>query len=126
MIAKLHRINGLELIDQAKASGNHSARLSANTAVKHANNALIAFHEAIRLLPDMTAAIKVKRSGDITLLESGSALNVARENLEIVAAIGIRLQYVTEGLQVALGMLLPPASRGILESEGGERKEPNL
>jgi hypothetical protein len=82
MMAKLHLKNGLELIDLAKADGNEPARLSAGTAVSHANSALKAFYEATGLLPDLAAALKVKRSGDITLLESGSWLNVARRDLE--------------------------------------------
>lgn len=36
----------------------------------------------------------------------------------IVAAIGIRLQNTGEGRQVALGMLLPPVPRGIVEGGG--------
>jgi hypothetical protein len=80
MMAKLHRKNGLELIDQAETHGNETARLSASVAVRHAKTALASFNEALGLLPDLTAACKAKRSGDITLLESGSALNAAHRN----------------------------------------------
>lgn len=36
----------------------------------------------------------------------------------IVAAIGIRLQYAGEGLQMSLERLLPPIPRGIVEGGG--------
>lgn len=36
----------------------------------------------------------------------------------IIPAIGICLQNAGEGLQVALGMLLPPVPRGIVEGGG--------
>jgi len=77
MMAKLHRKSGLALIDRAKSDGNEPARLFANVAVDHANSALASFKEALGLLPDLIAACKAKRSGDITLLESRSALNAA-------------------------------------------------
>jgi DNA-binding Lrp family transcriptional regulator len=81
MMAKLHRQNGLELVDKATTDGNEPARLSADTAVEHANSALVTFHEALGRLPDLAAAFEAKRSGDIILLESGSALNAARRKL---------------------------------------------
>ena len=78
MMARLHRASGLELVDQAETDRNEAARVSAKAAVEHANTAIVAFREALRRLPDFTAASVVKRSGDIILLESGSALNEAR------------------------------------------------
>ena len=81
LIARLHRTNGLELIGQAEIDGNEPATLSADAAIRHADRAIVVFREALGLLPDLTAAFEVKRSGDIALLESGWALVAARRKL---------------------------------------------
>lgn len=81
LIAKLHRQNGLQLMCQAKTDGNELARLSASEGVSHADEALSVFHAALALLPNVKAALQVKRMGDMCLLQSGSALSEARQKL---------------------------------------------
>ena len=71
LMANLYRSRGLNMLKQANENGSAQSRMSGNCAVKLADKALAVFREALRLLPDIKAAIVVKRNGDVRLFECG-------------------------------------------------------
>lgn len=81
-MARLHKTHAHEVIDRAQELETDGALQSANAAIELADKALDTFREALDLLPDVIAARDAKLRGDITLLESGSALMTARHHLE--------------------------------------------